>query len=210
MSKNSLIIDFETVSNAQVFPDTAVASVAMIAFDPAEQLSFEELVNNALRIKFNLGEQYAMGRRWDQETVDWWKKEENTEAFKAVIQPHPSDVSIREMNSLICNYLQRMAYDPSENGKVYSRGNAFDFPLFSNIYKSFGWEEPFAWWNIRDVRTEIDAVWSHVDPHHEGYGYIKEFPYPEGFIKHVETHDCARDILMMQYAHYGLLEKING
>lgn len=202
-----LIFDWETAGNK---PHSAVASIALIVFDPAELLSFDELVAKSLRIKFKMPEQFSkFGRTYDQDTIDWWKKPENAEAYKMVIEVDGSEVSLSEMGPIVQAYLDRVGYVPNIGEKIWTRGNSFDPPIFSHIYEYFGWEEPYPWWNVRDVRSTIDAIVPYWDNTHEGYGYIKSFPYPEGFIKHKEEHDCARDILMMQHAHIGLINYMN-
>lgn len=204
-SPKHLIFDWETVDDK---PTSAVASVAFIVFDPTEIVSFEELVQNALRIKFDLSEQYKMGRTWGISTVNWWKEEEQKEAYEHVIKPSMDDVSITRLYELLTNYLNEKGYKPNVGEKIWTRGNEFDPPIMNNIFEMMGWELPYPWWNIRDVRTEVDAITQYWDPNHAGYGYVKNFPYPEGFVKHKEEHDCARDILMMQYAHLNMLNFI--
>lgn len=202
----SVIYDFETTDKK---PTSAVASLAVIVFDPSELKTFDELVSSALRIKFKLTEQYATGRTWSQDTVDWWMHPDQKDAFEMVIKPDERlDVPLSSIEDYITFYLAEMGFDYNNSGKIYTRGNSFDCPILSNIYQQYGYDEPFPWWNIRDVRTEIDAIVPYWDDTHEGYGYIRDFPYPDNFVKHKETHDCARDILMLQHAHIGLINKI--
>jgi hypothetical protein len=80
----SIIYDFETTDNK---PTSAVASIAIIVFDPTELKTFDELVSSALRIKFKLTEQYAAGRTWNKSTVDWWMHPDQKDAFSKVITP---------------------------------------------------------------------------------------------------------------------------
>lgn len=202
-----VMYDWETTDNR---PTSAVASIAVILFRPEELKTFEELVDSALRVKFDIAEQFSkFGRTWNQSTIDWWRHPDQAEAYKSVIAPSVDDVSLSEFGPILDRWLADNGYQANVGEKIWTRGNNFDPPIFSSIYEQFGWEEPMPWWNIRDVRTEIDAVTPYWQPDHEGYGYIKDFPYPDGFIKHKEEHDCARDILMMQYAHIGLCQRLN-
>ena len=203
-----LLYDWETLSPGG-YPDTAVLSIGMIVFDPSEILSFDQLVSNALRIKFDYTEQInRMGRVYDKETIDWWNQPENADAKAKVVDRDGTERSLSDMKSIVDKYLEIMEYDGTK-GKVWTRGNDFDSPILVNVYKQFNWEMPYSWWNIRDIRTEIDAITQYWDHNHEGYGYIKDFPYPDGFIKHLETHDCCRDVLMMQYTHSKLQDLIH-
>lgn len=206
MSSRHLLYDFETVDNK---PTAAIPSFAIIVFDPEEIAPFEELVKNALRLKFDLDEQFAMGRTWRQEEVDWWSEPAQKEAYDMVIKKDGSEISLSQMGPIVQHYLDEQGYEPNVGEKIWTRGNSYDPPILTNIYDQFGWDEPYPWWNVRDVRTEIDAITPYWDVMHEGRGYVKGFPYPEGFVKHKEEHDCARDILMMQYTHVKMIEFLN-
>lgn len=206
-----LIYDFETVANGCKTPNAACPSLAVNVFDPSEDKSFDELVANTIRFKFKLSEQFTKyGRISDEDTVGWWKKPENAKAYAMVIEPSSEDISLSELGPLLQAYLNDQGYDAGDDkSTVWTRGNSFDVPILSNIYAYFGWDEPYPWWRVRDVRTEIDAIVPYWDKNHAGYGYIKGFPYPDNFIKHKEEHDCARDILMLQHAHLGMQEMLS-
>lgn len=201
-----IIYDFETVAIGE---GAAVPSLAILAFDPSELLTFDELVSKSLRLKFNLKQQFVeYGRKYDTDTINWWKDADRAEAYKQVIAPSAEDISLSEAPLRINQYLASMGYQPNSGEKVWTRGNDFDVPLMKNIYNQFGKEVPYPFWAVRDIRTEIDCVTPYWDENHEGKGYVKNFPYPEGFIAHVETHDIARDVLMMQHTHLSLINSM--
>jgi len=199
----NVIIDFETVDK---IPTAAVASMAVIVFDPSVVQDFDNLVKNSFRIKFNLAEQYSMGRTWEQSTVDWWMAPEQADAFQRVIVPSTDDVSINELPIKLKQYLDRMGYKPNVGEKIYARGNAFDMPLMENIFTSLGAEAVLPWWGYRDVRTEIDAIAPYWNPEHKAWGNMNCFVPPASFVKHIDTHDCAIDVIKMQYAHLKLMK----
>lgn len=209
MAKN-IIFDFETVGNAQADPNVAIPSMAMLVFDPDEQLPFEELVKRCLRIKFNLSEQFnKYGRTYDKETVEWWSKPENKTAYDMVCLPSSIDVDLSIAPSIIKQYLEHMEYIPNAEGdRIWTRGNAFDVPLLENVYKQFGSEVPFPWWNIRDIRTAIDENCSVYCESHKMNGYDPTFVWPEDVIKHREEHDVALDVLMLQHSRNTLRDFI--
>lgn len=194
-----LILDWETCGNGSRNPQCAVPSFGAIVFDPNTMRTFDELVNDGVRYKFHLNEQFEeMGRTYDQDVINFWMNPENADAKKRVIDIDGSEISLKEFGARFEAYLLEKGYD---GGKVWTRGNDFDIPILYNVLKQNGVDDLFPWWNVRDIRTEIDCVGYYIDPDHKGYGYIDSFPYPDGFVKHVEVHDCARDILMLQYGH---------
>lgn len=206
MLKNGkhVIFDFETVGNAQKDPNVATPSLGILVFDPNEIVPFDELVQRARRFKFTINEQFnTFGRTWHQDTIDWWKKDENADAFARVIAPSVEDISLSELGPKIDAYLAEMGWSADTDGKacgrVWTRGNAFDAPLMTNIYSYFGWDEPMPFYLLRDVRTKIDAIAELYDDEHPWWGYPRGYETPEGFIKHMESHDCANDVLQIQY-----------
>lgn len=204
-----VIIDFETIGNAQKHPNCATPSMGILVFDPSELLDFDQLVNRALRIKLDYKAQIANGRVTDADTIAWWQSPDQAEARKHVIDYDGSEVSLERMALMINVYLERMGWtiqDVKNGGMFWSRGNAFDMPLLSNIYDSIGVEEPIPFWAIRDVRTHVDAITSIWDTSHYENGYVSGFPMPKNATKHIETHDIALDVMHMQYTQIKLIE----
>ncbi|AUS01985.1 hypothetical protein NVP3058O_067 [Vibrio phage 3.058.O._10N.286.46.B8] len=200
----NILFDFETCGNAQEDPNVVVPSLGVIVFDPNELVPFDELVKQAVRFKFDVREQMdTFGRTTHQDTIDWWRKPENTEAYGRVMIASGEDISLSQLGGKLDEYLRKMNWsagvDGEACGRVWTRGNAFDAPLMTNIYKQFGWDEPFHFSLLRDVRTQIDTMAQLYDPDHRHWGYPNGFTEPEGFIRHVEEHDCAVDVLRMQY-----------
>lgn len=201
----NVIYDLETLDTT---PSAAVASIAIIVFDPSKLQDFDSLVANACRIKFKLDEQFQppMNRTFSQSTVDWWQAPEQAEAYQKVIVPSDEDVSLTELPRLLKAYLDSMGYKPNVGEKVYMRG-FMDFPIMDDVFRMLNHEPVMPWWAARDVRTEIDAIAPYWDDQHQSWGNMKSFSTPPSFIKHVETHDCAIDVLKMQHAHLKLMEK---
>lgn len=209
ITSKALMVDFETLG---VQPNACVTCMSFLVFDPSDIVEFDELVKNTLTIKLDWKTQLnSLGRTITDSTIDFWKKPENSLAYKTNVQEHPDDVQLSSVNEMLYHYLNKMGYDLSDNStdKAYCRGNVFDFGMLENIYEHFNWQPLIKFWNYRDVRTEIDAIMQHVDPKHEGYGYVRNFNL-DNFIKHDSAHDCARDVLMIQYAHMELINKLQG
>jgi hypothetical protein len=202
----NVIFDLETVDTK---PSAALASIAIIVFDPSTLQDFDTLVNNACRIKFKINEQFQapFNRTFSKSTVEWWKSPEQAEAYQKVIAPSNEDVSITELPRMLKAYLDKMGYKPNVGEKVYCRG-MMDTPILEDVLRMCGAEPLMPWWSFRDVRTEIDAIAPYWDGEHQSWGNMKSFVNPSNFVKHVEIMDCAIDVMKMQYAHLKLIEKM--
>jgi len=189
----SIIYDFETLSQ-NMFTGAAV-SLAVLDFDTnrftdGEGYTYEELLDDALTIKFDIKEQVSKyGRSIQKSTLDWWKKQ-GAEAQKQ-LQPSEDDVSISELYDWLTTEFEIPKYKA-----VWSRGNTFDPIFLRTILESAGDSDPFSqWWAIRDTRSFLDGML---------YGSgIKNTFIPEDlqekFIGHDPKHDIAMDVMRMQY-----------
>lgn len=198
-----IIYDFETLDNK---PTSVVLSMAILVFDPSELVDFEVLVGRAKRIKFDWRQQLGGRRTMGDETVSWWKHPDQAVPRARVIDYDGSEVPLERMPLIVEQYLTSMGYDATDvDAKVWTRGNEFDPPIMNDIYHQLGADMPYSWWNIRDVRTYIDGLTQLVDPNYKWRGNDYSFQVPDGFIKHVEEHDCAVDVMKMQWATFKVL-----
>lgn len=203
-----LFIDFETLGNAEADPNVAVPSMAVCVFDPTENIGYTELVERCLFLKFNWTNQIANGRTTHPDTIEFWKGLPK-EAFDRNITPNANiDIELCDMYNEINLYFQRLNFDPhtelTGSNYVYTRGNAFDVPLMTNILNQFGYSPLYPFWQVRDIRTEIDTVTNLWDANHAGRGYVSEYVWDDSAIKHHPSHDLAIDIKQMQYTYQRL------
>lgn len=199
-----VLFDWETCGNAQEDPNVVVPSLGVIVFDPNELVPFDDLVKRAVRFKFDIREQMDVFKRTShQDTIEWWRKPENAEAYSRVIIASGEDISLSELGGKLDEYLRKMDWssevDGDACGRVWTRGNAFDAPLMTNVYKYFGWDEPFHFSLLRDVRTHIDSIAQLYDKNHPCWGYPTGYDPDPSFVKHIETHDVCNDVCQMQY-----------
>lgn len=198
------IIDFETFGSTS---NAAVIDLAIIPFDndPTVVESFSALCARGKRIKFNLASQKGE-RLFAKSTIQWWK-DQSAEARKN-IAPSDEDLSILEGTKEALDFLREQGIDVWKS-HGWCRGMSFDFPIFTDLIRTlYRYEnveeadidtfklEPVKFWNQRDIRTAIEA-----------YSLVRDMtttPLPngtlQGFIAHDSIHDCAKDILMLQYA----------
>lgn len=200
------LIDYETAGSAfGKINESAVLDLAVIPFvlDP-ENLpvpNFNELVNSALHIKFDLRSQKAI-RIIDADTLAWWKTQP-PEAQK-ILRPTPDDISVAEGHAQVLKFMEESGM--TRQSQLWCRGQDFDIPILHNCMMLAGVTKdnfiPF--WKSRDVRTRIEAFLGRD---------VTNCPIPkealQGFVKHNSVHDCAKDILSMYYSYryvYGLEE----
>ena len=189
----TFICDFETLSAP---PNCIVLSGAFLVFDIEKNIPFDELVKDALFVKFDVKEQKAMGRRTDQYTLEWWKKQ-SKEAQKHIL-PSKNDISIKEGVDQIQTYLYERGIRNPRKTLGFARGTSFDLPILEELYEAAGRrnELPVEWYNYRDIRTYIGTMIGEAHKH--------SVPLSKnvinGFVAHDCRHDIAKDVIMMQYS----------
>lgn len=188
------IIDWETIGPA---PDGKVIELSAIPFDSDKKYEFNKLVALGRKFKFDLRAQ--PNRIKTASTIEWWKKQ-SAEARKILV-PSPDDLKLDDGIKQFLQFLKDSGVDAWKSFG-YCRGQSFDFPILVSILREvFETEdtftvEPCKFWNQRDVRTAIENMTMtrgqttvHLPAH-----------TLDGFIKHNSIHDCAKDILMLQFA----------
>lgn len=192
MANNAIIYDYETLSSD---PQTGVVlSLAALAFDEtryasANPYTYEELLDSAQYIKFNVEEQVRVyGRKIQQETVDWWAKQDK--AAQHCLAPSADDRSISELSA----FLRSLATDPKSIKRVYTRGNTFD-PIFTeSLLKVLRQSDPYHWGTLRDTRSMIEGLSWGSDLYN---GFMVD-GLKDKFVKHDPIHDIAMDVMRMQ------------
>lgn len=199
------IFDLETFGSTS---NAAVIDLSWIVFDPdpTKVETFQELVARGKRIKFDLASQKGQ-RLFSTSTLNWWK-DQSPEA-RENIKPASIDVTVMEGIVAFLESLKEQGINPWES-LGYCRGQSFDFPLVTDMIRQrFKYDtgcedkdidtfnlEPVKFWQQRDLRTAIENLLL--------VRGLTMTPLPkgtlDGFIAHDSIHDCAKDILMLQYA----------
>ena len=188
---NSIIFDFETLSTNRY--NCVVVSLAALRFSEDNFTSengylFDELVESANLIKFDVQDQVKNHNRViDKKTLEWWNQQ-GPEAKKQLI-PSDQDQSITELYDFFISIRGNTTF----KSKVYTRGNNFDPIIFENIMDQLHKPHPYSFWELRDTRSIIEGLsW--------GSGLKNSF-MPEGcdnFIHHDPVHDIVLDVMRMQ------------
>ena len=185
-----VIYDFETLSQDQ--QRGVVISLAILSYTESRFVSnpytYEELLGNCKKIKFNVEEQVKKYKRTiSMETVAWWK-EQNAEARKQ-LDPSSEDVSIDKLHQFLVDNIELGAHE-----KAFTRGNTFDPIFMDSVLRDCGQYNPMHWSTIRDTRSFIDGL---------SYGSKLSNKFiPEGleskFVPHDPCHDIVMDVMRMQ------------
>ena len=185
-----VIYDFETLSQDQI--KGVVLSFAMLSFTEKRYIedpyTFEELVDSAKFIKFDVKDQIEnYGRKISAETLNWWK--EQGERARKQLNPSSNDKPISELFYFISTNC-----DLKNLKKSFTRGNTFDPMFLQFLMKDIGNIDPFHWKTVRDTRSMIEGMAFGMDIDN-GFE-IKEVG--DKFVKHDPRHDIALDVLRMQ------------
>ena len=140
------MIDLETLSTR---PDAVILTIGCLKFDPYS--GYVDL-DNGLYHRVNVDEQTALGRHVQEETLDWWAKQD-TEVFEeAMGEGNRTDLET------MCTDLNRFLVGV-EN--IWCQGPCFDIVILENLYRQLVKPTPWQFWQIRDSRTLFGT---HGDP----------------------------------------------
>jgi hypothetical protein len=185
-----VIYDFETLSQDQ--NKGAVISLALLSYTESRFVSnpytYEELLDNCKKIKFNVEEQVnKYSRTISKETLGWWKAQ-NKEAQKQ-LAPSSKDVSIDLLYDFLIENI-----DLKNHKKAFTRGNTFDPIFMDSLLKENNRVNPMHWGSIRDTRSYIEGL---------AFGSTLSNKFiPDGlnekFVPHDPSHDIVMDVMRMQ------------
>jgi hypothetical protein len=136
-----LMVDLETIA---VTPRAVVLTLGAVTFDPFSNEIYDELY-----LKFDLDDQDKLGRDIDQNTLDWWAKQN-----PAVMEDaFSSDGRISVVDGI--NAFHKFAWGCD---KFWSHGAVFDLMIIEDIYRQLTKTPPWEFWRCRDTRTLFDLA----------------------------------------------------
>lgn len=154
MKEYSVMIDIETLG---ITPDTVVLTVGMVKFDPT---SLDEPFDG-VHIKINPKEQKETGRVINRETLEWWSKQD-PEVRDAAFSPEGQS-SVKKALEQIQEYFKVLDSQDHNQGSIYIRdvwgqGYGFDMTILNSLFRAFGMEAPWKFYQERDSRTWFDLM----------------------------------------------------
>ena len=188
------ICDLETLGTES---NCVVLSAALIHFefesedlDPSRGAdAFYHLVNSACVVKFKKQEQIDLGRTVEERTLDWWDKQCDI-VKKAATDRYPEDVSA----ALGIQTLRKYIDDNGGPNQIFWARGSLDQMAIDSLCRNIGVPHLTQYNMWRDVRTAVDILASNAK---NGYCRIKGFNSDLHVIKHLPSHDCALDVLML-------------
>ena len=138
------MIDMETIA---VSPRATILSLGAVHFNP-----YGNGYGDKLYFRVDLDDQVKLNREVDQNTLDWWAKQDPIvmeEAFS------PDDrIPLTEA----MDRFQKFAWGCDT---FWSHGATFDLVIIEDIMRQLGRPIPWNFWQLRDTRTLFDLG---VDP----------------------------------------------
>lgn len=185
------VFDIETLG---IESNTVVLSAAIIHFDENSDFDYQDLLDNALFVKFNAKEQIKdYNRTVTQSTIEWWNGQD-IRAKDMSFTFKKDDLSAVEGISRLKQYIT--AKDPKNKEYIFARGS-LDQMAIDSLCRAVGVIPIKSFWMWRDIRTAIDFITDNSD---NGYCEVSKPGFDRNMvIKHDPIHDCAYDIMMMKY-----------
>jgi hypothetical protein len=164
----------------------------MVHFDPEKRPTYQDLLDNACFVKFDVKEQLKAGRSASQSTLGWWK-DQHEYVRKVSLDPSADDMNVKDGMQMFYDYMAK--FPNAKQQTMWARGSLDQLSIDSLAVK-FGLEEITGYNMWRDVRTAVDIMFGTTN------GYV-EVDHPlfkrHEVIKHHPVHDCALDAMQLMY-----------
>ncbi|MWP48585.1 MULTISPECIES: 3'-5' exonuclease [unclassified Gilliamella] len=196
MTINTVIIDIETLDTK---PTAIILSIGAFAFDRFnlnETLETIEMVmveisgcysDHHLCMSCDLTDQlFYSNRTVSNETLEWWR----SQVDKKNISLEPGYSHLEEaLKKLISKINEWKKINPDI--AFYFRGTNFDPIILENAFNEYSLQTPWLYYQVRDVRTYIDALTRTAK------GKIENYTSSFNFLKHNALHDAMSDAEQM-------------
>lgn len=136
-----LMVDLETMA---VSPRAVVLTLGAVQFNP-----FTDEIYDELYMRINLDDQDKLNREIDQNTLDWWAKQEP----KVMEEAFSSDGRIGVEDAMTAFHKFAWGCD-----KIWSHGAVFDIIILEDIYRQLNRTPAWEFWRCRDTRTLFDLA----------------------------------------------------
>lgn len=168
------MLDIETLGNRD---DSIVVSIGAVFFDPNTGETGAEF-ERVLAYQ----DQIDKGRKPTQSTMQFWFSQEK-EPQKIFLEDGIStDQALQEFEGFICDNAK------IDQVKPWGNGPSFDLTIMESLFRDFGFQIPWCFWNVRCLRTFKEYIYNGKDLKREG-------------VYHDAKDDCKHQIKVI---HKGL------
>jgi hypothetical protein len=184
------VFDIETLG---VESTTVILSAALVHFDVTKNPSYQDLLDNALFVKFNAKDQAKrLGRTVDIGTIEWWQNQHEY-VRRVSLDASGDDVLAEDGIRQIHDYMNK--FPGAQKMTMWTRGS-LDQMAMDSLCKKVDMV-PITGYNMyRDVRTAVDCFTGSTN----GYCNVDHPNFNRAaVIKHHPVHDCALDAMMLMY-----------
>jgi hypothetical protein len=176
------VIDLETLG---VGSDSAILSLGLTVGRYDTALSFEQLIQGGLYLKFDLKEQLQEGRKKSDRVIKWWY--DQPQAARKVLIPSPDDISLYRVEEYLKRYFDGLGID-IKKVDLYDR-NSFDLTKLQYLFEEdLNQDVPWNYHYTFDIPTAFRFMGF------ERYAGMRAEDVP-GCIYHNALHDAALDHL---------------
>ena len=138
------MLDIETLGTGT---DAVILSAGVVLFNLEEEDDYDTLddENRSWYNRFNVQEQLDHGHSVTYDTIHWWMKQgvQAKQVFSEKVR-FPNDYALTKLVSWLGN---------AQETVLWGNGSGFDIPIFRALFKTYGIDFPFRFWNENDFRT---------------------------------------------------------
>jgi len=164
----------------------------MVHFDPEKRPTYQDLLDTACFVKFDVKQQLTAGRSASKSTLGWWK-DQHEYVRKVSVDPSDEDMTVENGMQKFYDYMAK--FPNAKKQTMWARGS-LDQMAIDSLAVKFDLEEITGYNMWRDVRTAVDIMFGTTN------GYV-EVDHPlfkrHEVIKHHPVHDCALDAMQLMY-----------
>lgn len=165
-----MMLDIETLATT---PDAVILSFAAVKFN---EFHPEDRFYDHLNLALDVDEQIALGRRVDQDAVNWWATQPaEVQAF-----------AFQEQRTSLTEFVNKLNKFIVATDRIWAQGPVFDIAILENLYRQLGKPIPWKYFNIRDSRTLIKALGSDIENKRENaHDALADCKYQANYIKKI-------------------------
>lgn len=174
---------------------TVILSIGAVYHDGVSPISYQNLIDTGILIKFDARDQIANYKRTkSRSTLEWWDKQ-SEEAKRASLLPTTADLdAVTGLNAFNKWFSKFPDY---KNEIVWARGS-LDQLSMESLYRATGVAPSVPHSSWRDIRTGIELLYEKTRNGYVDVDPDKVLDYTRtNVIRHNPLHDCAEDMCML-------------